>query len=149
MWRRQCRQQNTPGWRQWVAEMLFIAAGAPTRGLGRSWGFDRSSGSAVPAPAATAGQGWVGSTETPPRRGQHRSQPAASTQPDHFPSRGCPSQPGSAVCRALCIARAWRMPERDKHGDVSIPHSPSRSWDRRRAPSLELLWPLPSWGRVS
>lgn len=25
MWRRQHRQQNTSGWRQWVAEKLFIA----------------------------------------------------------------------------------------------------------------------------
>lgn len=159
-WRRQRRRQNTSAWRQWVAEKLFNAAEAPTRRLCRElWDArlrSESSGQQRPSASAKrvpAGQGWGREGGNSPHPGQHRSQPAASTQSDLFPLPSLAPSLANAVCVAHCIARAQKMTGAKKDGDVCVPHSPSRSWGRRQvlwaAPGLEPPWLLPSSGRVS
>lgn len=156
----QRRRQNTSAWRQWVAEKLFNAAGAPTQRLCRElWDArlrSESSGQQRPSASAKrvpAGQGWGREGGNSPHPGQHRSQPAASTQSDLFPLPSLAPSLANAVCVAHCIARAQKMTGAKKDGDVCIPHSPSRSWGRRQvlwaAPGLEPPWLLPSSGQVS
>lgn len=74
-------------------------------------------------------------------------------QSDNFPLPTLALSLANAVHVVHCIAHAWQMTGTKKDGDVFIPHSPSHSWDRRQAlwvaPGLELVWLLPSLGRVS
>lgn len=161
VWRRQRRWQNTLGWRQWVAEKLFNAAGAPPRRLsGSSGAFDSAAGALAAASrckreAVSLGESraeW-GKIGPPPQRGEHHSQPAASMQRDNFPLPALALSLANAVCVARCIAHARQMTGTKQDGDVFIPHSPSRSWGRRQAlwaaRGLEPVWLLPSSGRVS
>lgn len=141
-------QDGDSGWQR-----SFLLLLGPRHGVSAgAGGFDSAAGAPGAAswfPPVSAGQGWVGKTETSPWRGQHHSQPAASTQSDNFPLPRLASSLANAICTALCIACAWQMTGTEKHGDIFIPHSPSHFWDRKQAPSLELLWLLPSSGQVS
>lgn len=79
-------QDGDSGWQRSVLLLL-----GPRHGVSAGAGgltAATAPGAASWLPAVSAGQGWVGKTEPSPQRGQHRSQPAASTPSDHFPSQG-------------------------------------------------------------
>lgn len=80
-------------------------------GLSRGWGstLQPQLRELVLVPSRECRAGCLGNTDTSPQRGQHHSQPAASTQADNFPVSRLASSLADAICRALCTACAWQM----------------------------------------